>query len=85
MQAVILHPDSLFYPLLSRERAKEMHWEAVRRTDLIRFGMFTEGTYLWDWKGNTLNGQAVGSHRKLYPIPAADLVANPNLVQNSGY
>ncbi|MBI5857998.1 MAG: RagB/SusD family nutrient uptake outer membrane protein [Sphingobacteriales bacterium] len=67
------------------ERAKELHWEAVRRTDLIRYGQFTEGTYLWQWKGNTFNGQAVGSYRKLYPIPASDVIANPNLVQNPGY
>mgnify|MGYP002336071291 CR=1 FL=1 len=67
------------------ERAKELHWEGVRRTDLIRYGQFTEGTYLWQWKGNTLNGQAVGSHRKIYPIPASDLIANPNLIQNPGY
>jgi len=67
------------------ERAKELHWEAVRRTDLIRYGQFTEGTYLWAWKGNTFNGQAVGSHRNLYPIPASDVIANPNLVQNTGY
>jgi hypothetical protein len=67
------------------ERAKELHWEGVRRTDLIRYGQFTEGTYLWAWKGNTFNGQAVGSHRKLYPVPASDLIANPNLVQNPGY
>lgn len=80
-----INSGQLTLPFLISERAKEMHWEAVRRTDLIRFGMFTEGTYLWDWKGNTLNGQAVGSHRKLYPIPSADLVANPNLVQNTGY
>jgi len=72
-------------PFIIRERARELHWEAVRRTDLIRFGMFTEGTYLWDWKGNTPNGQAVGSFRKVYPIPSADIVANPNLVQNTGY
>jgi hypothetical protein len=67
------------------ERAKEMHWEAVRRTDLIRYGQFTEGTYLWAWKGNTQNGQAVASFRNLYPLPASDIVANPNLVQNTGY
>ncbi|HYC40542.1 MAG TPA: RagB/SusD family nutrient uptake outer membrane protein [Chitinophagaceae bacterium] len=67
------------------ERARELHWEAVRRTDLIRYGQFTEGTYLWAWKGNVPNGQAVGSHRKLYPIPASDVIANPNLVQNTGY
>ena len=75
----------LTVPFLLDERAKELHWEAVRRTDLIRYGQFTEATYLWAWKGNTLNGQAVGNHRKLYPIPSADLVANPNLAQNPGY
>ncbi len=67
------------------ERAKELHWEATRRTDLIRYGQFTEGTYLWAWKGGVAGGQAVSSNRKLYPIPAADLVANPNLAQNPGY
>jgi hypothetical protein len=67
------------------ERAREMYWETTRRTDLIRYGKFTEGTYLWPWKGNVAAGQAVGSHRKIYPIPAADLTANPNLVQNTGY
>jgi hypothetical protein len=75
----------LTLPFILDERARELHWEGVRRTDLIRYGQFTEGTYLWAWKGNTLNGQAVGSYRKLYPIPASDLIANPNLVQNSGY
>lgn len=71
--------------LILDERARELHWEAVRRTDLIRYGQFTEGTYLWAWKGNTLNGQAVGSFRKLYPVPASDVIANPNLQQNPGY
>lgn len=67
------------------ERAKELNWEAVRRTDLVRYGQFTTGAYLWQWKGNTLNGQAVGSYRNLYPIPASDIIANPNLSQNPGY
>jgi hypothetical protein len=67
------------------ERAKELHWEAVRRTDLIRYGLFTEGTYLWQWKGGIQPGQGVGAYRKLYPIPSSDIVANPNLTQNTGY
>ena len=67
------------------ERAKELHWEGVRRTDLIRYDQFTTGGYLWAWKGGVQGGQAVGSHRNLYPIPSSDLVANPNLTQNSGY
>lgn len=75
----------LTVPFLIDERAKELHWEGVRRTDLIRYGQFTEGTYLWAWKGGVAGGQGVSSNRKLYPIPSADLVANPNLVQNPGY
>lgn len=67
------------------ERARELYWEATRRTDLIRFGRFTEGTYLWPFKGGVAGGRAVEAYRSLYPIPATDLVANPNLRQNPGY
>ena len=67
------------------ERARELYWEGHRRTDLIRFGQFSNGTYVWEWKGNTPNGTQVGSYRDLYPIPANDINANPNLVQNPGY
>lgn len=80
----ILAPQ-LTVPFLIEERAKELHWEGVRRTDLIRYGQFTEATYLWAWKGGVAGGQAVSNNRKLYPIPSADLVANPNLKQNTGY
>ncbi len=75
----------LTLPFLIDERAKELHWEGIRRTDLIRFGQFTTASYLWAWKGNTPAGQAVGAHRNLYPVPSSDLVANPNLIQNPGY
>lgn len=67
------------------ERARELSWEAVRRTDLIRFGKFTTGSYLWPFKGGVKDGKAVEDFRKLYPIPASDLNANPNLIQNPGY
>jgi hypothetical protein len=67
------------------ERARELYWEAHRRTDLIRFGKFTGATYLWPWKGGEPNGTAIGAHRVLFPIPAADLASNPNLTQNTGY
>jgi hypothetical protein len=29
------------------ERGRELHWEGHRRTDLIRFGKFSGGSYLW--------------------------------------
>jgi starch-binding outer membrane protein, SusD/RagB family len=67
------------------ERAREFHWEGKRRTDLIRFDLFTTATYLWPWKGNAANGRAVEGHRNLYPIPTPELNTNPNLVQNDGY
>jgi hypothetical protein len=67
------------------ERARELKWEAHRRTDLIRFGRFTGPEYLWPWKGGVKDGRAVEPFRVLYPIPASDITANPNLVQNGGY
>jgi hypothetical protein len=67
------------------ERARELYWEGFRRTDLIRFNRFVEGTYLWPWKGNVAGGTGVGSHRTLYPLPAPEVSANKNLTQNPGY
>ncbi|MGV3695677.1 RagB/SusD family nutrient uptake outer membrane protein [Flavobacterium sp.] len=67
------------------ERSRELHWEGHRRQDLIRFGLYTGGTYNWAWKGNGANGIAISNNFKLFPIPAQSLAANPNLTQNTGY
>jgi starch-binding outer membrane protein, SusD/RagB family len=67
------------------ERGRELMWEAHRRTDLVRFGRFTGGAYLWTFKGGLPSGQATDSYRDVYPIPATEMLANPNLVQNPGY
>ncbi len=67
------------------ERARELYWEGFRRTDLIRYGKFVEGTYLWPWKGGVKSGSAVASFRTIYPIPTTDLSSNANLKQNTGY
>jgi starch-binding outer membrane protein, SusD/RagB family len=69
------------------ERARELYWEGHRRTDLIRFGLFTGGDYLWPFKGSRANsaGVAAPAHLALYPIPADELIANANLTQNPGY
>ena len=67
------------------ERARELYWEGHRRTDLIRHGKFTGGDYLWPWKGKVKEGAPTESFRDLFPIPAADLGANPTLKQNEGY
>jgi hypothetical protein len=67
------------------ERGRELLWEGHRRTDLIRYGLFTGNGYIWSWKGNVQAGQATQPHLDLYPIPVSQLSANPNLKQNPGY
>lgn len=67
------------------ERARELYWEGHRRTDLIRFGQLTTGEYLWPWKGGVASGTAVDDKYNLFPVPAANRTANPNLTQNIGY
>ncbi|MBA3893292.1 MAG: RagB/SusD family nutrient uptake outer membrane protein [Gemmatimonadales bacterium] len=67
------------------ERGRELLWEAHRRPDLIRYGRFTGGDYLWAWKGGVVGGTATATYRDLYPLPASELVTNPNLAQNPGY
>jgi hypothetical protein len=67
------------------ERGRELLWEAHRRTDLIRYGRFTGSSYVWAWKGGTQAGAATDARYNLFPIPANELSANPNLKQNPGY
>ncbi len=71
--------------LLIDERAREFYWECHRRTDLVRFGQFSDSDYRWAWKGGVEEGKAVESFRDVFPVPSADLGANPNLQQNAGY
>jgi starch-binding outer membrane protein, SusD/RagB family len=67
------------------ERGRELLWEAHRRTDLVRFGYFTGGDYIWQWKGGVQAGRATSPHLDLFPLPASELTTNPNLTQNPGY
>lgn len=67
------------------EKCREFYFEGHRRTDLIRYGYFTSGTYLWDWKGGQSDGVAVDTNYNLFPIPVSDIINNPNLKQNPGY
>lgn len=67
------------------ERARELYWEGHRRTDLIRFGRFSSGTYVWPWKGGVKDGAAVSDNFNIFPLPSSDVAANPNLKQNEGY
>lgn len=76
---------ALTLPFILAERQRELLWEGHRRTDLVRFGQFTGGTYVWAWKGGVEAGTATDVKYNLYPIPANELIANPNLKQNPGY
>jgi hypothetical protein len=62
---------------LLAERGREMYWEWVRRTDLIRFGVFLQP---WDYKPADADG-----HTLVFPIPDQALAANPNLIEPPGY
>jgi hypothetical protein len=67
------------------EWCREFYMEGRRRSDLIRFDMFTGKKYNWAWKGGVADGQAVDSHFKFYPIPMDDINNNKNMTQNAGY
>lgn len=71
--------------LLIDEWCRETFFEGRRRSDLVRFGLFTGSDYLWDFKGGKPGGTSVDSRYNVYPIPAIDLTSNPNMTQNPGY
>lgn len=68
------------------ERSRELYWENIRRTDLIRFNKFTGSAYNWAWKNNVRNGGAIPDYMKLFPLPS-DIVATYGsaMKQNPGY
>ncbi len=68
------------------EWSRELYFEGLRRTCLIRFGKYGGTTdYQWSWKGGTYEGRDFSATRNLFAIPTTDLTANSNLVQNPGY
>ena len=80
-----LSSGELTLEYLIDERGREFFYEGQRRTDLVRFGMLTGNSYIWPWKGYTPEGRSVADHFNVYPLPADDIGANSNLVQNNGY
>nr|WP_288833011.1 RagB/SusD family nutrient uptake outer membrane protein [uncultured Flavobacterium sp.] len=83
--AASISASDLTLDFILDERGRELFWECHRRTDLIRFGKFTGGSKIWQWKGGTANGSATESYRDLMPIPSRIIQANPTLEQNTGY
>ena len=77
--------DELTTEGILAERMREFYWEGQRRTDLIRNGLFTSGTYLWPWKGGVLTGKSADTKYNLFPIPSQEIAANPGTKQNYGY
>jgi hypothetical protein len=73
----LVNPSNVYDPgTLLAERGREMYYETVRRTDLIRFGVFMKP---WALKA------ASDAVHLVFPIPSTALAANPNLKQNTGY
>ncbi|MFI3285932.1 MAG: RagB/SusD family nutrient uptake outer membrane protein [Rikenellaceae bacterium] len=76
---------SVEYGNILNERARELYWEGTRRTDLIRYDLYTSSSYLWAEKGGVIGGVGVDDRYNVFPIPTTDLGVNSNLVQNPGY
>jgi hypothetical protein len=86
-RAGVTATTSITQEFLVAERARELMWEAHRRTDLIRYGMYGGDTsYSWPFKGgNSAYGQPFEKYMELYSIPPEELASNEKLVQNPGY
>ena len=67
------------------ERARELYFEGIRRTDLIRYGYYGGSSYTWQWKGGVQSGGKFDAYRNIFPIPSTELGSNSNLQQNPGY
>ena len=67
------------------EWCREFYMEGRRRSDLVRFGLFTGSKYLWSFKGGSENGQGIPAKCDIYPIPGDEIKNNPNMTQNPKY
>ena len=76
---------SLNLDMLIDEWCREFYMEGRRRTDLVRFNLFTGSKYIWDFKGGVSTGTSVDKRFNVYPIPATDISNNPNMTQNASY
>lgn len=85
-RAGVAAPETITVEFLVAERARELMWEAHRRTDLIRYGIFNTIGYLWPYKGgDSFAGQSFPAYKCIFAIPPTALAANPQLKQNPGY
>lgn len=66
------------------ERGRELAWEMWRRQDLIRYEVASGQPYFGAARQPDKT-QDPDAHYRIYPIPAQQISANPNLKQNDGY
>lgn len=68
------------------ERARELTWESCRRTDLIRYGLYSSDEYLWPFKGGESRyGWAFDEYKELFPYPYNFIDANPGITMPYPY
>ena len=67
------------------ERGREMFAESQRRTDLIRFDKYNSAWRFHQADAPDNLGPNGINHLNVFPIPASQINANPNLKQNGGY
>ena len=67
------------------EWCREFFMEGRRRSDLVRFGLFTGSKYLWSFKGGVEKGAGTPAYYDIYPMPDNEIKNNPNLHQNPKY
>ena len=80
-----LQATSVDNQTLIDEWCREFFMEGRRRSDLVRFGLFSGSKYLWSFKGGVPNGSGIESHFDIYPIPGNETKNNPNMTQNPKY
>lgn len=85
-RAGVSSPGQITPEYLLAERARELLWEAHRRTDLIRFGVYDSPDFLWPYKGgDNFAGSGFPAYKCIFPLPPTELATNRELVQNPGY
>ena len=85
-RAGVAPPLEITPSYLLAERARELLWEAHRRTDLIRFGVYDSPDFLWPYKGgDSYAGAGFPAYKCIFPLPPTELATNRQLVQNPGY
>jgi hypothetical protein len=67
--------------LIREERRKELAFENKRWFDLLRYGF----DYMVDVLVKKQKRELFKKDFMLFPIPATELVANPQMTQNPGY